>query len=65
MWVTINVDDIEFSLENFLKKLPKSKNLSEAINDIENLDKDWNRIHIHIVKKPKQKIENEVMFRQV
>jgi len=33
--------------------------------DIENIEEDWNRIHIHIVKKPKEKIENEVIFRQV
>ena len=65
MWITINVDDIELSLNDFLKKLPSPENFSETIRDIENIEDNWNRIHIHIVKKPKEKIENEVIFRQV
>ena len=65
MWITINVDDRELSLQDFLKKLPSPEGFSNAIRDIENIEEDWNRIHIHIVKKPKEKIENEVIFRQV
>ena len=65
MWLTINVDDNEIYLQNFLKKLPNQENFSEAIRDIEKIDESWNRIHINIVRKPKDKIENEVIFRQV
>ena len=65
MWITINVDDRELSLQDFLKKLSTPESFSDAIRDIENIEENWNRIHIHIVKKPKEKIENEVMFRQV
>ena len=65
MWITINVDDNEISLQNFLKKLSNQENFSEAIRDIEKIDGSWNRIHINIVRKPKDKIENEVIFRQV
>ena len=65
MWITINVDDMEISLQDFLKKLPSPDGVSEAIRDIETIDENWNRIHIHIVKKPKEKMEHEVIFRQV
>ncbi len=65
MWITINVDDMEISLQDFLKKLPSPDSFSEAIRDIETIDENWNRIHIHIVKKPKEKMEHEVIFRQV
>ena len=65
MWITINVDDMEISLQDFLKKLPSPDGFSEAIRDIETIDENWNRIHIHIVKKPKEKMEHEVIFRQV
>jgi hypothetical protein len=65
MWITINIDDIEFSLQDFLKRLPSPEGFSETIRDIENIDENWNRIHIHIVKDPKKKVEDDVIFRQI
>ena len=54
----------DITRKDFLKKLPSKEHFSEAIRDIENLEQNWNRIHIHIVRKPKEKIENEVIFKQ-
>ena len=49
MWITINVDDRELSVQDFLKKLPTPEGFSEAIRDIENIEEDWNRIYIHMI----------------
>jgi len=65
MWITIKIDGIELSVDEFAKKMSSTEKFLDIIKDIENIEENWNRIHINIIRKPKEAKENELMFRQI
>ena len=66
MWITVEIDNKEIPLNDFLDKLPSSGWMMDLIEEIQKIDDNWETIDIKAVKKPKDySRDDDVVFRQV
>jgi hypothetical protein len=67
MWITINYDNNEVTLEDFLKKLPSKDSFLELINEIQSIDEKWRKIKINFYKKPINKLDDkeDIVIKQI
>jgi len=65
MWITIDVDNKEIFLNDFLAKLPSSNCMLELIEEIQKIKEKWETINIKILNKSIESKEDSNMLRQI
>jgi hypothetical protein len=65
MWITIDIDNKEIFLNDFLAKLPSSNCMLELIEEIQKIKENWNSINIKILNKSKEYNEDNEMLKHI
>ena len=65
MWITIDIDNKEVFLNDFLTKLPSSNCMLELIEEIQKIKENWEKINIRIINKTRGSQEENNMIRQI
>lgn len=65
MWITIDIDNKEVFLNDFLTKLPSSNCMLELIEEIQKIKENWGKINIKIINKTRESQEDDKMLRQI
>ena len=65
MWITIDIDDKEVFLNDFLRKLPSSNCMLELIEEIQKINENWDKINIKIINKTRESQEDNKISRQI
>ena len=65
MWITIDIDNKEVFLNDFLTKLPSSNCMLELIEEIQKINENWEKINIKIINKTRESQEDNEMLREI
>ena len=65
MWITIDIDNKEVFLNDFLTKLPSSNCMLELIEEIQKIKGNWEKINIKIINKTRESQEYDKILRQI
>jgi len=65
MWITIDIDNKEVFLNDFLTKLPSSNCMLELIEEIQKINENWDKINIKIINKTRESQEDNKMIREL
>jgi hypothetical protein len=65
MWITIDIDNKEIFLNDFLAKLPSSNCMLELIEEIQKIKDNWETINIKILNESRESKEDKEILRQI
>jgi hypothetical protein len=65
MWITINLDNCEISMDDFMEKLPSKESIMNFIDSIKGMEEKWESINIKFEKNEIELSENEVNIKQI